>query len=57
MYQTGDTIKKTLDEIYRHDLVLPAIQREFVWRPEQICRLFVKGGEKTYQRGGAKPYH
>lgn len=40
MYQTGDTIKKTLDEIYRHDLVLPAIQREFVWQPEQICRLF-----------------
>ena len=40
MYQTGDTIKRTLDEIYRHDLVLPAIQREFVWQPEQICRLF-----------------
>ena len=40
MYQTGDTIKSTLDEIYRHDLVLPAIQREFVWQPEQICRLF-----------------
>lgn len=40
MYQTGDTIKGTLDEIQRHDLVLPAIQREFVWRPEQICRLF-----------------
>ncbi len=40
MYQTGDTIIKTLDEIHRHDLVLPAIQREFVWRPGQICRLF-----------------
>ena len=40
MYQTGNTIKETLDEIYRHDLVLPAIQREFVWQPEQICRLF-----------------
>ena len=40
MYQTGDTIKKTLDEIHRHDLVLPAIQREFVWQPDQICRLF-----------------
>ena len=40
MYQTGDTIKETLDEILRHDLVLPAIQREFVWRPEQICRFF-----------------
>lgn len=40
MYQTGQTIKKTLDEIQRHDLVLPAIQREFVWRPEQIGQLF-----------------
>ncbi len=40
MYQTGATIYKTLEEISRHDLVLPAIQREFVWQPEQICRLF-----------------
>ena len=40
MYQTGNTIKETLDEIHRHDLVLPAIQREFVWGDEQICRLF-----------------
>ena len=40
MYQTGDTIKNTLDQIHRHDLVLPAIQREFVWQPQQICRLF-----------------
>ena len=40
MYQTGDTIRKTLEEIERHDLVLPAIQREFVWKSEQICRLF-----------------
>jgi hypothetical protein len=40
MYQTGYTIKKTLDQIQSNELVLPAIQREFVWRPEQICRLF-----------------
>ena len=40
MYQTGQTIIETLDEIHRHDLVFPAIQREFVWRPEQIYRLF-----------------
>ena len=33
-------MKNTLDQILRHDLVLPAIQREFVWQPEQICRLF-----------------
>ena len=26
--------------IERGDYVLPAIQREFVWKPEQICRLF-----------------
>ena len=40
MYQTGHTIEETLDEIHRRDLVLPAIQREFVWQPEQICMLF-----------------
>ena len=40
MYQTGDTIEKTLDEIQHNNLVLPAIQREFVWKPEQIYRLF-----------------
>ena len=40
MYQTGDTIQETLDEIHHHKLVLPAIQREFVWGPGQICRLF-----------------
>ena len=40
MYQTGNTIKNTLDKIQRNELVLPAIQREFVWKPEQIYRLF-----------------
>ena len=40
MYQTGDTIREILDEIQRNNLVLPAIQREFVWRPQQVCRLF-----------------
>ncbi|MDE0263563.1 MAG: DUF262 domain-containing protein [Bryobacterales bacterium] len=40
MYQTGHTIEDTLKQIHKHDLVLPAIQREFVWRPDQICRLF-----------------
>lgn len=34
------TIKKALDRIATHEYVLPAIQREFVWRPTQICRLF-----------------
>ncbi len=40
MYHTGHTIELTLDQIHKHDLVLPAIQREFVWRADQICRLF-----------------
>lgn len=37
MYQTGHTIEQTLQQIHRRDLVLPAIQREFVWRHEAIC--------------------
>ena len=40
MYQTGSTIKDMLDRIASHEYVLPAIQREFVWNPEQICSLF-----------------
>ena len=39
-YQTPITIRKTLEDIHRHDLVLPAIQREFVWGPDQICRFY-----------------
>ena len=40
MYQAPVTIESTLLEIERHDIVLPAIQREFVWQPEKICTLF-----------------
>ncbi|MCP4006628.1 MAG: DUF262 domain-containing protein, partial [bacterium] len=40
MYQTGDTIRQTLEGIESHKFVLPAIQREFVWKPTQITRLF-----------------
>lgn len=40
MYQTGGTIKDTIGLVQRHEYVLPAIQREFVWKPEQIARLF-----------------
>ena len=40
MFQTPQTIHKTLNKISHQDLVLPAIQREFVWGPNQICRLF-----------------
>jgi hypothetical protein len=39
-YQTPITIKQALERIHRHDYVLPAIQREFVWNPDQVCRLF-----------------
>ncbi len=40
MYQQGGTIKLALDNIASNKFVLPAIQREFVWSPEQICKLF-----------------
>ena len=40
MYQAGGTIKGLLDKIAEQEYLLPAIQREFVWKPEQICRLF-----------------
>lgn len=40
MYQQGGTIKLALDNIASNKYVLPAIQREFVWSPEQICKLF-----------------
>ena len=40
MYQVGGTIKKTLDQISNGTFVLPAIQREFVWKPAQICKFY-----------------
>ena len=40
MYHPGGTIKEALRSIETNDYVLPAIQREFVWGPEQICALF-----------------
>lgn len=39
-YQTPITVKTTLDRVWKHDYVLPAIQREFVWNPKQISKLF-----------------
>ena len=39
-YGSKGTIGETLDAIQHRNLVLPAIQREFVWRPEQICQFF-----------------
>ena len=40
MYHPGGTIKEALRGIERNEYVLPAIQREFVWSPDQICALF-----------------
>ncbi|MBU2874289.1 DUF262 domain-containing protein [Marinobacter salexigens] len=40
MYQAGGTIASLMDQVKKHDLILPAIQREFVWKPDQICNLF-----------------
>lgn len=40
MYKPGGTIAEALRRVHSNDYVLPAIQREFVWKPEQIERLF-----------------
>jgi Protein of unknown function DUF262 len=40
MYKPGGTIAEALKRIQSKTYVLPAIQREFVWKPEQIERLF-----------------
>ena len=39
-FQTPITIKEAIDNIHNNRYLLPAIQREFVWRPHQIERLF-----------------
>ena len=39
-YQKEVTIANTLKKIEHREIVLPAIQREFVWQPEQIYTLF-----------------
>lgn len=39
-FQAPITIKTALDRMHRHDYVLPAIQREFVWDQDRISRLF-----------------
>lgn len=35
-----ETIREALDKIAHREYVLPAIQRDFVWRPDQIATLF-----------------
>jgi hypothetical protein len=39
-YETPITIKQALERIHTTEYVLPAIQREFVWGPDRITRLF-----------------
>jgi hypothetical protein len=40
VFQPAVPIVKVLDRIHKSEYVLPAIQREFVWSTDQICRLF-----------------
>ena len=40
MYKKQGTIRETLDAIHHQHIVLPAIQREFIWRHRQVCALF-----------------
>ena len=39
-FQIPITIKEAIDHIHNNRYLLPAIQREFVWQPSQIERLF-----------------
>ncbi|MBU1094564.1 MAG: DUF262 domain-containing protein [Firmicutes bacterium] len=39
-FQTPLTIKEVIDKIHKHEYLLPSIQREFVWRPDQVINLF-----------------
>ena len=38
-FQTPVTVQAVLEGIHRKDYLLPAIQREFVWDPDQIRQL------------------
>lgn len=39
-FQTPITINDAINEIHKNKYLLPAIQREFVWDPEKIIKLF-----------------
>ncbi|MFF0314263.1 DUF262 domain-containing protein [Micromonospora sp. NPDC005252] len=39
-FQNAITIAEAVKKIQRRELVLPAIQRSFVWNDDQMCRLF-----------------
>ncbi len=38
-FQTPKSIEEMLTSIHKHEYLMPAIQREFVWGPQQIIRL------------------
>lgn len=38
-FQTPRSIEDVLGAIHRREYLMPAIQREFVWGPQQIVRL------------------
>ena len=40
MYQQIGSINELLLKVQGDKYILPAIQREFVWKPDQICQLF-----------------
>ena len=40
VFETPITIRSAIDRIQRAEYVLPAIQREFIWKSEQITSLF-----------------
>ncbi len=40
MYQQIGSINELLLKVQEDKYILPAIQREFVWKPDQICQLF-----------------
>src|SRR5690348_8293542 len=39
-FETPITVREAISRINERKFVLPAIQREFVWKPDQIIRLF-----------------
>ena len=39
-FQTPITIRTALERVQQREYVLPMIQRDFVWKPPQICQLF-----------------
>ncbi|WP_415964990.1 DUF262 domain-containing protein [Desulfovibrio piger] len=39
-YAKPITIEDAVRHIIKNEYLLPAIQRKFIWRPEQICSLF-----------------